>query len=87
MDELLPQITRQPSRKIAMLFSETYKRAISLDGAPPESERDNSSDTLLGNQARVSKPIEITDQGVFVGHQQRRKHPSVMRKIWNVWND
>jgi hypothetical protein len=34
--------------------------------APPQSERDYASDTRLENQARVSKPIEITDRGVLV---------------------
>ena len=29
-------------------------------GAPPQSERDDSSDTLLGNRVPVSKPIRIT---------------------------
>jgi hypothetical protein len=36
MEALLPQITRQPSRKIAMLFSGTCARAISPDGAPQQ---------------------------------------------------
>ena len=79
MGALLPQITRQPPRKIAMLFSGTCKRATSPDGATPQSERDNSSDTRLGNRARVSKPIEIAERGVLVCHQRRRKHPSGAR--------
>jgi len=42
---------------------------------------------MLGNQARVSKPIEITARGILVYHQRRRKHPSVMRKIGNgLWS-
>ena len=63
MEALLPQITRQPSRKIAMLFSGTCKRATSPDGATPQSERVDSSDTPLGNRAHISKPIEITNRG------------------------
>jgi hypothetical protein len=46
---------------------------------PPQSERDDSSDTLLGNRARVLKPIEITDRGILGYHQWRRKHPSGAR--------
>src|SRR4030095_4389984 len=42
-------------------------------------ERDYASDTRLGNRARVSKPIEITDRGILVCHQRRRKHPSCVR--------
>ena len=38
-----------------------------------------TSDTRLGNRARVSKPIEITDRGILVCHQRRRKHPSCVR--------
>ena len=57
-----------PSRKIAMLFSGTCKRATSPDGTTPQSERDDSSDTLLENQARASSPIEITDRGILVYH-------------------
>ena len=68
-----------PSRKIAMLFSGTCKRAISPDRGPPQRERDYASDTRLGNRARVSKPIEITARGVFVCHQRGRKHPSCVR--------
>ena len=68
METLRPQITHRPSRKIAMLFSGTCKRAISLDGAPPQSERDNS-DTGPGNQAHISKPIEITDRGILIRRQ------------------
>jgi len=60
MEALLPRITRQPSRKIAVLFSGTCKRATSPDGALSQSERDDSSDTPLGNRAHISKPIEIT---------------------------
>ena len=63
MEALLPQSTRQPSRKIAMLFSGTWKRATFPDGTTPQSERDDSSDTPLGNRAHISKPIEITDRG------------------------
>ena len=44
-----------------------------------ESECDYSSDTRLGNRARVSKPIEITDRGILVRHQRRKKHPSGAR--------
>jgi hypothetical protein len=40
MKELLPQITRQPSRKIAMRFSEHARERSLLTGAPPQSERD-----------------------------------------------
>ena len=83
MEALLPQISRQPSREIAMLFSGTCKRAISPDQAPRQSAGDDSSDTLLGNRVPVSKPIEVTDRGILVCHQRRRKHPSVMRKIGN----
>ncbi len=79
MEALLLQITRQPSRKIAILFSGTCKRAISPDRGPPQRERDYASDTRLGNRARVSKPIEITDRGILVCHQRRRKHPSCVR--------
>jgi hypothetical protein len=43
------------------------------------SERDDSSDTMLGNRAPVSKPIEITDRGILVCHHLRRKHPSGAR--------
>ena len=34
---------------------------------------------MLGNPGRVSKPIEITNRGILVGHQRRRKHPSGTR--------
>ena len=47
----------------------TCARALSRDGASTQTERDYSSDTRLGNQARVSKPIEITDRGIFVCHR------------------
>src|SRR4030095_6924794 len=50
----------------------TCARAISPDGAPRQSAGDDSSDTLLGNRVPVSKPIEITDRGVFVCHQRRK---------------
>ncbi len=65
-------------------------RAISPDRGPPQRERDYASDTRLGNRARVSKPIEITDRGVFVCHQRKENiYPAydslhdVMRTIWN----
>ena len=54
-------------------------RVISAAGEPPQSERDYSSDTMPGNRARVSKPIEIIDRGILVGHRLKRKHPSCAR--------
>jgi hypothetical protein len=76
-----------------MRFSEHARERLP-DGTTPQSERDYSSVTMPGNRARVSKPIEITDRGVFVCHQRRIKHTSgarfaahVMRKIANgVWS-
>jgi hypothetical protein len=38
-------------------------------------QTNHSSDTLL----RVSKLIEITDRGILICHQQRRKHRSGAR--------
>jgi hypothetical protein len=69
MEALLPQITRRPLRKIAMRFSERTREQLSS----PQSERDYSSDTTLGNRARVSKPIEITDR-VFLSVISGGKH-------------
>jgi hypothetical protein len=67
MEALLPQITRQPSRKIAMFLSGTCKRATSPgEAATPQS--DDASATLLGNRARVSEPIEITDRDILLCH-------------------
>ena len=57
----------------------TCARAISPDQAPRQSAGDDSLDAGLGNRARVSKPIEITDRGILVCHQRRRKHPSGAR--------
>ena len=71
MEALLPQITRQPSRKIAMRFSERARERSLLTGTT--TKRDYSSDTMPVNRVRVSKPIEITDRGVFVCHQRRKK--------------
>jgi hypothetical protein len=73
MEALLPQITRQPSRKIAMRFSERARERSRLARHDHESECDYSSDTLLGNRARGSKPIEIIDRGILVCHQRRTK--------------
>jgi hypothetical protein len=53
MEALLPQMTGptlteiDQTRVSAMRFSETCARAISPDGAQPQSERDDSSDTML----------------------------------------
>jgi hypothetical protein len=66
-------------RVSAMRFSGTCARALSPGEAPPQSERDYSSDTRLGNRARVSNPIEITARDILVCHQRRRKHPSCAR--------
>ena len=57
----------------------------SPDGTTTQGERDESSDSRAGNRERVSKPIEITDRGILVCHQRRRK--IVMRKIGKgVWS-
>jgi len=66
-------------KKLGTRFGTVRFRLNKLFSDPPlllESERDNSSDTMLGNPARVSKPIEVTDRGILVCHQGRRKHPS-----------
>jgi hypothetical protein len=45
---------------------------------------------MLGNRARISKPVKITAGGILLCHQQKKNiHPAhislhdVMRKIWN----
>jgi hypothetical protein len=76
MEALLPQITRQPSRKIAMRFSERARERSLLT-------KHGYEVSVITHQSpcqeieRVSKPIEITDRGVFVCHQRRKNiHPA-----------
>jgi len=75
-----------------MRFSERARERLLLTGQPHKMSV--MTHQTPGNRARVSKPIEITDRGVFVCHQRRKNidlaHASlhdVMRNIWNAWND
>jgi hypothetical protein len=84
MEALVPQRTPRTFTENCNALLWNVQATTSPDGAPPQSERDDSADTLIGNRAPVSKPIEITDRAILVCHQRRRKHPSVMRKIWKA---
>ena len=67
MEALLPQITRHLHGKLQCASPNVRERSPPGE-PPPQSERDYSSDTKLGNRAGVVKPIEITDRVILVCH-------------------
>jgi hypothetical protein len=68
-----------PSRINPMALKRIPPTETLLSNKPIDGVDPYSSDTMPGNRARVSKPIEITDRGILVCHQRRIKHPSCAR--------
>jgi hypothetical protein len=60
MEALLPRLPANLHENCNALLRNVRASDLSPDGAPPQSEPDYSSDTVLGNRARVSKRGSLT---------------------------